>query len=98
MPLTSAQGGETSGAFTGDQRFETCVNDGGLLPQTGETLGFLEQLVVEDQRGSHTYQYASYICMAQRVHRDAGGAVAGTGFGSFATFALTASNSGVFTR
>src|SRR5579872_5123341 len=63
-PFGSTQGRQTPRAFPSDQGLQPRMQHSGLLPQTAQLLRLGQELVIDDQGGSHMHDSA--ICMQIR--------------------------------
>lgn len=53
--LGAAEGCESAGCFAGDERFESCADEGGLFLNPREFAAALDEVIINDQGGSHMY-------------------------------------------
>ena len=61
--LRAAQRRQPSCALARDERAQSLVKNGGLLAKPCQLARPLEQLIVNDHRRPHAYQYALIICI-----------------------------------
>ena len=64
--LAAAQRRQPLSTLTGDQGFQSGVNDSSLLRDTAEPRRLLEEVIINVQSCPHMYQYASFMHTVSR--------------------------------
>jgi len=64
----AAQSSQTCGTHLGDKSFETKMHKRRLLLDARESRGFGENLFIQNQCRSHSYEYGFFICCRQGLH------------------------------
>jgi hypothetical protein len=65
--IGTSEVGQAPGALPGDQRFQSGVDDCGLLAQPGQSPRLIDQLVVEDHGRSHVHHVAILMHIFARL-------------------------------